>query len=255
MVVYMMDYILPHDKGTTEDIGVAAAPIHFEPMDMKMHYVRRDDEFLLYRFVNFGGYPFVMTRADVPKCSDPMEYVTRHYGKPLDNGRLIAIRFSPKETPHEHYVVFALIMDITLRNKPDWLKASSAGASVKDKGFGNTLYKCNPRVLLESLIPIVAPKPLAVLTRQFRELALWSVSRDLIPENIEVKDVFSLGSTRSARELTAVAHRRFLTPWRVPMDIPYDSWFRTIALPIAAMEDGHLVAAISAVSWPLPLAN
>ena len=32
------------------------------------------------------------------------------------------------------------------------------------------------------------------------------------------------------------------------MDIPYDSWFRTIALPIAAMEDGHLGAAISAVS-------
>ena len=149
MVVYMIDYylpqILPHDKGTTEDIGVVAAPIHFEPMDIKMHYVRRDDEFLLYRFVNFGGYPFVITCADVPKCSDPMEYVTRHYGKPLDNGRLIAIRFSPKETPHEHYVVFALLMDITLRNKPDWLKASSTGTSVKDKGFGNTLYKCNPR--------------------------------------------------------------------------------------------------------------
>ena len=32
------------------------------------------------------------------------------------------------------------------------------------------------------------------------------------------------------------------------LDIPYDSWFRTVALPIAAMEDGHLVAAISAVS-------
>ena len=145
MVVYMMDYylpqILPHDKGTTEDIGILAAPIHFDPMDMKMHYVRRDDEFLLYRFVNFGGYQFVMTRADVPKCSDPMEYVTRHYGKPLDNGRLIAIRFSPKDTPrrvctdHGHDAA----------QQTDWLKASSTGARVKDKGFGNTLYKCNPR--------------------------------------------------------------------------------------------------------------
>ena len=93
-------------------------------------------------------------------------------------------------------------------------------------------------------------------------------------------------STRSAKELTAVAHtpasrmvrglriqtenpaatvmppdtkghlmgllsvllRRLLTPWHVPMDISYDSWFRTIVLPIAAMEDGHLVAALSAVS-------
>ena len=37
MIVYMMDYylpqILPHDKGTAEDIGVVAAPIHFDHMD------------------------------------------------------------------------------------------------------------------------------------------------------------------------------------------------------------------------------
>ena len=124
------------------------------------------------------------------------------------------------------------------------------------------------------------------MRRQFNELFLWPVSREVLPEDIVVKDVFSLGSTRSAKELTAVAHtpasrmvrglgiqtenpaatvmppdtkghlmgllslllRRFLTPWHVPMDIPYDSWFRTVVLPIAAMEDGHLVAAISAVS-------
>ena len=42
--------------------------------------------------------------------------------------------------------------------------------------------------------------------------------------------------------------RRFLTPWHGPMDIPFDSWFRTVVLPIAAMEDGHLVATISAVT-------
>ena len=102
-------------------------------------------------------------------------------------------------------------MDTELRKKPDWLKASHTGASVKDKGFGNTLYKCNPKefelaVLLESLIPIFAPKPLAVMRRQFNELSLWPVSREVLPEDIEVKDVFSLGSTRSARELTAVAN-------------------------------------------------
>ena len=101
-------------------------------------------------------------------------------------------------------------MDTELRKKADWLKASS-GASVKDKGFGNTLYKCNPKefelaVLLESLVHIFAPKPLAAMRRQFNGLFLWPVSQAVLPEDIEVKDVFSLGSTRSARELTAVAH-------------------------------------------------
>ena len=38
--------------------------------------------------------------------------------------------------------------------------------------------------------------------------------------------------------LLNVLLRRFLTPWHVPMGIPYDSWFRTVVLPIAAMEDG-----------------
>ena len=295
MVVYMLDYylpqILPHDKGTAEDIGILAAPIRHDPVGMKFHYIRRDEEVHLYRFVNHGGYIFVMTQADAPKCTDPMEYVKRHYGKPLDTGRLVVIRFSTKDRPQEQFVVFALIMDTELRKKADWLKASYTGASVKDKGFGNTPYKCNPRefelaVLLESLVHIFAPKPLAVMRRQFNGLFLWPVSQAVLPEDIEVKDVFSLGSTRSARELTAVAHtpasrmvrglgiqtenpaatvmppdtkghlmgllclllRRFLTPWHVPMDIPYDSWFRTVVLPIAAMEDGHLVAAISAVT-------
>ena len=294
MVVYMPDYylpqILPHDKGTAEDIGILAVPIRHDPAGMKFHYIRKDEEVHLYRFVNHGGYQFVMTQADVPKCSDPMEYIKRHYGKPLDTGRLVAIRFSTKDRPQEQFVIFALIMDTELRKKADWVKASS-GASVKDKGFGNTLYKCNPKefelaVLLESLVHIFAPKPLAAMRRQFNGLFLWPVSQAVLPEDIEVKDVFSLGATRSARELTAVAHtpasrmvrglgiqtenpaatvmppdtkghlmgllslllRRLLTPWHVPMDIPYDSWFRTIVLPIAAMEDGHLVAAISTVS-------
>ena len=180
MVVYMLDYylpqILPHDKGTAEDIGILAVPIRHDPIGMKFHYIRRDEEVHLYRFVNHGGYQFVMAQADVPKCSDPMEYVKRHYGKPLDTGRLVAIRFSPNDRSGEHYVVFGLIMATELRKKADWLKASS-GASVKDKGFGNTLYKCNPKefelaVLLESLVHIFAPKPLAAMQRQFHGLLL-----------------------------------------------------------------------------------
>ena len=98
------------------------------------------------RFVKTGGYQFVMTQTDVPKCSDPIEYVKRHYGKPLDAGRLVAIRFLTKDRPQEQFVVFALIMDTELRKKADWLKASS-GASVKDKGFGNALYNATRRNL------------------------------------------------------------------------------------------------------------
>ena len=57
-----------------------------------------------------------MTQADTPKCTDPMEYVKRHYGKPLDTGRLVAIRFSTKDRPQEQFVVFALIMDTELNS-------------------------------------------------------------------------------------------------------------------------------------------
>ena len=43
-----------------------------------------------------------------------------------------------------------------------------------------------------------------------------------------------------------------LTPWHVPMpELTYDSWFRTKVLPIAADEDGHVVAATSAVALAL----
>ena len=46
--------------------------------------------------------------------------------------------------------------------------------------------------------------------------------------------------------------RRMLTPWHVPMtDITHDQWFRTKVPPIVADEDGHVVAATSAVSLAL----
>ena len=81
MVVYMLDYylpqILPHDKGAAEDISILAVPIRHDPIGMKFHYIRSDEEVHLYRFVNHGGYQFVMAQADVPKCSDPMEYVQK----------------------------------------------------------------------------------------------------------------------------------------------------------------------------------
>ena len=110
MVVYMLDYFLlqslPRDKGTPDDVSTLAAPVHFAPAAMNMHYVRRDEGFHMYRFVNFGGYQMIMTHASVPKCTDPMEYVRRHNGKPLENGRLIAILFSPKGHFQDAVVVF-----------------------------------------------------------------------------------------------------------------------------------------------------
>ena len=118
-------------------------------------YIRKDEEVHLYRFVNHGGYQFVMAQADVPKCSDPMEYVKKHYGKPLDTGRLVPIRFSPSDRPQEQFVLFGLLRNhrSELRKKADWLKASS-GAS--DKGFGNTLYECNPKEFARWLVSLFA---------------------------------------------------------------------------------------------------
>ena len=46
--------------------------------------------------------------------------------------------------------------------------------------------------------------------------------------------------------------RRMLTPWHVPMpELQYDNWFRSKVLPIAADEDGHVVADTSAVALAL----
>ena len=128
------------------------------------------------------------------------------------------------------------------------------------------------------------------ISDEFPQISYCNLAGDPIPEQIHVREVFAIGHTRTAKELTAVAQipssrivrglglltenvaadaispprkatlqsllcrllRRMLTPWHVPMpELTYDSWFRTKVLPIAADEDGHVVAATSAVALAL----
>ena len=125
---------------------------------------------------------------------------------------------------------------------------------------------------------------------EFPNIFYYDLAGDPIPEHIHVREVFAIGHTRTAKELIAVSQippsrvvrglglltenvaadaippprkatlqsllcrllRRMLTPWHVPMpELKYDSWFRTKVLPIAADEDGHVVAATSAVALAL----
>ena len=122
---------------------------------------------------------------------------------------------------------------------------------------------------------------------EFPNIFYYDLAGDPIPEHIHVREVFAIGHTCAAKELIAVSQippsrvvrglglltenvaadaippprkatlqsllcrllRRMLTPWHVPMpELRYDSWFRTKVLPIAADEDGHVVAATSAVN-------
>ena len=128
------------------------------------------------------------------------------------------------------------------------------------------------------------------IVAEFPNIFYYDLAGDPIPEHIHVKEVFAIGHTRTAKELIAVSQippsrvvrglglltenvaadaippprkatlqsllcrllRRMLTPWHVPMpELKYDSWFRTKVLPIAADEDGHVVAATSAVALAL----
>ena len=129
----------------------------------------------------------------------------------------------------------------------------------------------------------------AIVT-EFPDISYYNLTGDPIPEHIHVSEVLAIGHTRTAKELIAVSQippsrivrglglltenvaadaippprkaalqsllcrllRRMLTPWHVPMpELKYDSWFRTKVLPMAADEDGHVVAATSAMALAL----
>ena len=150
-------------------------------------------------------------------------------------------------------------------------------------GFGPPAGRSGSSILCDSTMHAIID--------EFPQVSYFNLAKqDPIPETIFVGEVFAIGHTRTAKELTAVAQiptsrivrglglltenvsadamsptnkatlqsllcrllRRMLTPWHVPMpDIPYDQWFRTKVLPIVADEDGHVVAATSAVSLAL----
>ena len=286
-IVYMLDYYLPQlqpwDKGDIHDLGTMAAPIHFQPQKMYMQFQRGDEEFCYYTFLNEGGAQFVMTPTDTPSCWHTMDYVKKHEGRPLEIGRVVAIVFNAGGPTDPLCVVIGIIMDSRLRGRPTWL--NDPKVSVQE---GATHYKCNPRSFEMALLQEAAAQVFCDSTMRVSYFPLGSDKP--IPETVFVREVYAIGHTRTAKELTAVAKtptsrivrglglltenvsadsmppprratlqsllcrllRRMLTPWHVPMpDIKYDQWFRTKVLPIVADEDGHVIAATSAVALAL----
>ena len=293
----MLDYYLPQlqpwDKGSLHELSTMAAPIHYCPQKMYMYFQRRDDEFCYYTFVNEGGTPFVMTPTNAQKCFHAIDYVKKFEGKPLEVGRVVAIVFHLGGHNAPLCVVMGIVMDCRPRGRAKWLNDTTVPP--QERGYGVTHHKCNPRSLDLALLRAEAARvfcdsTMRAIVNEFPDISYCNLAGDSIPEQIHVREVFAIGHTRTAKELTAVAQvpssrivrglglltenvsadaispprkatlqsllcrllRRMLTPWHVPMpELKYDSWFRTKVLPIAADEDGHVVAATSAVALAL----
>ena len=293
----MLDYYLPQlqpwDKGSLHELNTMAAPIHFCPQKMYMYFQRKDDEFCHYSFVNEGGNPFVMTPTNAQKCFHTIDYVKKFEGKPLEVGRVIAIVFHLGGHTAPLCVVIGIVMDSRPRGHAKWLNDTTVPP--QERGYGVTHHKCNPRSLDLALLRVEAAQvfcdsTMRAIIAEFPQISYCTLAGDPIPDQIHVREVFAIGHTRTAKELTAVAQipssrivtglglltenvaadaispprkatlqfllcrllRRMLTPWHVPMpELKYDNWFRSKVLPIAADEDGHVVAATSAVALAL----
>ena len=298
---FLMDLLLPchlpqlqpWDKASLRELSTMAAPIHFCPQKMYMYFQRKDDEFCHYSFVNEGGNPFVMTPTNAQKCFHTIDYVKKFEGKPLEVGRVIAIVFHLGGPTAPPCVVIGIVIDSRPRGRAKWLTDTTVPP--QERGYGVTHHKCNPRSLDLALLRAEAARvfcdsTMRAIVNEFPDVSYCNLAGDPIPEQIHVREVFAIGHTRTAKELTAVAQipssrivrglglltenvaadaippprkatlqsllcrllRRMLTPWHVPMpELKHDSWFRTKVLPIAADEDGHVVAATSAVALAL----
>ena len=260
---------------------------------MYMYFQQRDDKFCYYTFVNEGGNPLVMTPTNAQKCFHTIDYVKKFEGKPLEVGRVVAIVFYLEGHNAPLCVVMGIVMDCRPRGRAKWLNDTTVPP--QERGYGVTHHKCNPQSLDLALLQAEAARvfcdsTMNAIVNEFPDISYCNLAGDPIPEQILVREVFAIGHTRTAKELTAVAQvpssrivrglglltenvsadaispsrkstlqsllcrllRRTLTPWHVPMpELKYDSWFRTKVLPIAADKDGHVVAATSAVALAL----
>ena len=89
------------------------------------------------------------------------------------------------------------------------------------------------------------PRNSLLLHKSHKQNRTWL---GLLTENVSA-DAMSPTHKATLQSLLCRLLRRMLTLWHVPMpDIAHDQWFRTKVLPIVADEDGHVVAATSAVS-------
>ena len=219
--------------------------------------------------MNEGGAPFVMTPTDAPKCYHTIDYVKKFEGKPLEVGRVIAIVFHAGSHTTPPWFVIGIVMDSRPRGRAKWLNDTTVPP--QERGYGVTHHKCNPRSLDLALLRVEAAtvfcdSTMRAIVAEFPDISYYNLAGEPIPEHIQVREVFAIGHTRTAKELIAVSQippsrvvrglglltenvaadaippprkatlqsllcrllRRMLTPWHVPMpDLKYDSWFRT----------------------------
>ena len=96
ITIYLLDYFLPQLNPTErciDTLDVMAAPIHYSPQLMTFTFLREDADFAYYAFTNMGCNVMVMTPGYADQCSKYLDYVQYYDGKPLEVGRMIAIRY------------------------------------------------------------------------------------------------------------------------------------------------------------------
>ena len=194
-IVYMLDYYLPQlqpwDKGSLHELSTMAAPIHYCPQKMYMHFQRQDDEFCHYSFVNEGGNPFVLTPTDAPKCYHTIDYVKKFEGKPLEVGRVIAIVFHVGGLNALPSVVIGIVMDSKPRNRAKWLTDTKVPS--QERGYGVTHHKCNPRSLDLALLKVEAARvfcdsTLRAILHEFPDILYFKLTDRAILANRQTQE-------------------------------------------------------------------
>ena len=165
-----------------------------------------------------------------------------------------------------------------------WL--SDTTVPPQERGYGVTHHKCNPRSLDLALLRAEAARvfcdsTMRTIINEFPDISYCNLAGDPIPKQIHVREVFAIGHTRTAKELTAVAQvpssrivkglglltenvsadaispprkatlqsllcrllRRMLSPWHVPGSAPKCSQLLPMRTAMWLQQP---------VQWPLP---
>ena len=161
--------------------------------------------------MNEGGTPFVMTPTNAQKCFHTIDYVKKFKGKPLEVGRVVAIVFHLGGHTAPLCVVIGIVMDCRPRGRAKWLNDTTVPP--QKRGYGVTHHKCNPRSLDLALLRAEAAQVFCDSTmrdiNKFPQISYCNLVGDPIPKRIHVREVFAIGHTRTAKELTAVAQIPF----------------------------------------------
>ena len=291
MLDYYLPQLQPWDKGSLHELSTMAAPIHFCPQKMYMYFQRRDDEFCSYTFVNEGGTPFVMTPTNAQKCFHTIDYVKKIEGKPLEVGRVVAIVFHLGGLTAPLCVAIGIVMDCRPRGRAKWLTDTTVPPQERGYGVTHhkcNPRSLDLALLRAEAAQVFCDSTMRAIVKHTSHTVTWLVTpsqsrfmfvKYLLSATHErpksslllhkfplvglsegwgclLKMSLLMPSPLLARPLCSLYYVDYCGgcshPGMFPMpELKYDSWFRTKVLPIAADEDGHVVAATSAVALAL----